>query len=87
MKVIKHGEILAYIFYKKIKSLRKRSATVGPFGSALPPPMLKVFGYGASGRQSSAAIVGNVDDMDNAPGVGSSQPIAVTMWTTWTTTN
>jgi hypothetical protein len=24
-------------FYKKIKSLRKRSAAIGPFGSALPP--------------------------------------------------
>jgi len=41
MKVIKHGGILAYIFYKKIKSLGKRSAAIGLFGAALPPPCKK----------------------------------------------
>jgi len=57
MKVIKHGGILAYIFYKKIKSLSKRSAAVGPFGSALPPPMQKVFGRKMAGKICKPASI------------------------------
>jgi hypothetical protein len=39
MKVIKHSHSVSKFwgFYKKIKSLRKRSAAIGLFAAALPP--------------------------------------------------
>jgi hypothetical protein len=59
MKVIKHSHSVSKFwgFYKKIKSLRKRSAAIGPFGSALPPPMQKVFGRKMAGKICKPASI------------------------------